>query len=535
MSEARLIASYRGHPILTRLRQCIAGADRVLVACGYVSVPGIELVFPKLEQLLRRGGRFSLYATFDGTPITPPDPFLHLVNLARSHGDRVELYLYPSPRSLFHAKAFLFEDAKGRWSGLIGSANLTKPALMGEHFEVVADCQQLATGEVAKLMAQLNRLRESAQLFAVTPESIQPILARFGMSNVSYHAPSLRLERDSVQSRLSSLNPGYVAPLAPLSISAQEYIDGICGTGTGVGTLLDTSKLSISLDYGRYVDAGVVAKKRTEEIDSDLIEKTNTGYSLRLIPKDLRDRISSASRSVSQLIGARSLHAGIAAWMPRAFQTELQEEIEKSKEVRDSREALHAKEGAVRRHLTCFQETLECKMQCVADHLTVVKDRAAWKLEKLGTLGLSQRAKPADIKHSIASSLVEKYRPRVCEEFVFSQLNRAAFSPCLFPFPLQQSVSNDSEYGHRYFLTSLVWAVTDPILRHGDTDDVQSRNKARQYLRWRYRQNAGRHGSLDATGWDAMATEWLRHDRDLSSCVEEFRRCFGDGDEWAWT
>lgn len=510
----------------------IRGAKRVLLTSAYVSSAGLELLLPELEKLLKRGGGFSLYATFDGTTSTKPEAFKKLVGFVETYGDKVELLLYPSASSLFHPKAFLFETKNG-WAGIIGSANLTNAALTGKNFEACIDCDSLPTKEVNELRSKLDKLRTNGQLHKVTADNLDEILRLFGIfegaapgTAKAKKASGAGKKTSTVKRAIDAAVPVELPPLLPLAFTPREFVERICGLGKGIGTRTDLTKLSVSLDLAPLHRAGLLDKEATKSLGL-ATERTRRGYSFSLIPDDVRSVVSKATRSTRRLISGRSMELGFARWIPLAFLPGLRAELAAKTDIQVASELLESHRGDLVKTLEKTRTDFRSEMGVVADSLvTRINKKSEWEVERLAPLGLTYQASTVQVRNKIVDLFVTKYQDRIRTEFVDSQLSRLTFEPMTFEFPLHQSMDDDDDYGHKYFLASLVWTCTDRLLQHGDGVSERGASELAKYLERRRIVYKGRDNASPAD-WDARAGSWLETNTSLEDAVASFRVLFG--------
>ena len=262
-----LLPSTEGR-ILAAIRDGLDGAQHAILASAFVSSSGIELLLPNINALLGRGGTINLYATFNGGAFTDPKFFEQLHPLEQRFPGKLEVYLYPHPTTLFHAKAFLFERADKSWSAVVGSANLTFQALTGVNFEVSAVATPISHAEVVVIRDELSRLRREGAFCPLTSK----LFARLGSSKDDDldHDPeqTARAERraqakeNQVKSALSRATPIPLPPLPALLQPATVYVEELCATGIGVATDDDLADLLVSVELEFFVRAGVLAKPK---------------------------------------------------------------------------------------------------------------------------------------------------------------------------------------------------------------------------------------------------------------------------------
>lgn len=530
-------------PILTKLLEHLDNADQVVLASAYVSIAGVELLLPAVKRILQRKGSVSIYATLDMSIHTRPDAFSTLIHLVESNRDRLSLYLYPSTNSLFHAKTFLVRKGSN-WSALVGSANLTESALTGTNFETAVNCTPIAADQVNNLITKLNELRTRGRLLQVTPDNLRKILSLFWLGDEELEPDPKRRAERRAEARASRKPVGSLAPpvpvgeqLAPLSLaelSPRDLVSQICATGIGVGVTTDLEGLTVSVQLDRFVRAGLVSRETSKQLNKFVSHSQRSGFSFALVPAELRSAVASAGKSVGKRIGSRSIDLGFARWVPRLYYRGLSAEIERDDRVRDARKAIASRDGALHRHLDDFRRRFADNMRVLAKRLQL-EPASAWKVSQLQRLGselgyrdLSRTSKPATIRRLITGHLDETYRVYLSEDFVRTRLARVSFVPRVFEFPLEQTLGDDADYGHKYFLASLVWAYTDRVLKRSGKGG--GRGEVFHYLDARAASARGTQGPRDMAEW---AGSWLEPTITLEKAVTQFLNFFGDA-SWSW-
>ncbi len=115
-------------PLLPHVRAHLDRAASADFAVAFLLRSGIALIGEHLRDLLERGGRARiLTGTYLG--VTDPDALLELLDMKEEYPDQLELRVFEADGQSFHPKAYLFYDSKGEGIALVGSSNLTRPAL----------------------------------------------------------------------------------------------------------------------------------------------------------------------------------------------------------------------------------------------------------------------------------------------------------------------------------------------------------------------------------------------------------------------
>ncbi len=95
-------------------------------AIAFILRSGVGLIREHLRDLLKRGGRVRI-VTGDYLDATDPDALVELLDL---DGD-LTLRVFEAASSTFHPKAYIFHYEHGEGLAIVGSSNLTRPALAG--------------------------------------------------------------------------------------------------------------------------------------------------------------------------------------------------------------------------------------------------------------------------------------------------------------------------------------------------------------------------------------------------------------------
>jgi len=545
MSHTVVRLSSHGN-LLKELQSRISNSKEVILLSAYVSPAGIEVILPAINKLLNKGGSLSLYATFDGTVATKPESFRKLVEFHKIFTDRVHLYLYPHEHSLFHAKAFLFKGARGRWSGIIGSANLTRSALTGKNVELSVDCEPLAETEVRKIINEISRLRQNSYFMEVKKDNLKKILHVFCISEVKPGSIGARRQekyrRESQERKLDRLRrspPEKLPPLAELAIGSQTFVDELAKSGVGVRYSSELDDVSFSFQLEPFVRAGIVLKQKNESINVGGYTTNKQGQGIRLFPDRLRDLLSAASKSIGKIISAAAVDLGYTLWVPRISVPRMREEIKMSKKVLDAKNIAEAGSPIVLEHLNRVREEFSDTVKDIVAKIPLEMDYKKWNTRKSEEVRTwSNRMTEKQVREKLCDYIERNYRNRISDDFVKSKLGRLSFEPAIFDFSVQRVVGDDEYYGHKHFLACLVWNVTDPFIRR--SDGGQGRGEMYTYLNARVFMNISRQKHPKETrlrqtieNYSILAAQWLAKDADLDDVVESFRTFYGDS-EWTW-
>ncbi len=115
-------------PLLSHVRAHLDWAAHADIAVAFILESGLALLGEHFRDLVARRGRLRI-VTGDYLGVTDPKALLELLDLKEEYPDRVELWIFEAAQQSFHAKSFVFHDGSGGGIALVGSSNLTRPAL----------------------------------------------------------------------------------------------------------------------------------------------------------------------------------------------------------------------------------------------------------------------------------------------------------------------------------------------------------------------------------------------------------------------
>jgi superfamily II DNA or RNA helicase/diadenosine tetraphosphate (Ap4A) HIT family hydrolase len=115
-------------PLLPHLRAHLGRAYAADMAVAFVLESGMRLLEAHLLDLLERHGRLR-FLTGDYLGVTDPRALLRLLDLQEQHPERTEFRVFEAADGTFHPKSYVFHDGAGGGVALVGSSNLTRPAL----------------------------------------------------------------------------------------------------------------------------------------------------------------------------------------------------------------------------------------------------------------------------------------------------------------------------------------------------------------------------------------------------------------------
>jgi superfamily II DNA or RNA helicase/diadenosine tetraphosphate (Ap4A) HIT family hydrolase len=115
-------------PLLPHVRAHIDRAESADLAVAFLLQSGLHLLREHLRDLLERRGRLRIVTgTYLG--VTDPNALLELLDLKGEFPNQVDLRVFEAYDQSFHPKAYLFHHRSTDGVALVGSSNLTSPAL----------------------------------------------------------------------------------------------------------------------------------------------------------------------------------------------------------------------------------------------------------------------------------------------------------------------------------------------------------------------------------------------------------------------
>lgn len=122
------LISGESDPLGPHLAAYLEHAQRADMAVAFIQVSGLERLWSDLERLLARQGELRI-VTGDYLGVTDPDALQRLLILKERHPGQVTVRVFEARGQAFHPKAYLFTDALGSGTALVGSSNLSASAL----------------------------------------------------------------------------------------------------------------------------------------------------------------------------------------------------------------------------------------------------------------------------------------------------------------------------------------------------------------------------------------------------------------------
>ncbi len=122
------LVSGESDPLGPHLAAYLEHSQRADMAVAFIQVSGLERLWPDLERLLQRQGQLRI-VTGDYLGVTDPDALQRLLLLRERHPGQIVLRVFEARSQAFHPKAYIFTDALGMATSLVGSSNLSESAL----------------------------------------------------------------------------------------------------------------------------------------------------------------------------------------------------------------------------------------------------------------------------------------------------------------------------------------------------------------------------------------------------------------------
>lgn len=118
------------------LRPRLGTAELVALRTGFLTLPGLQVLQPALEDLLDRGGQFELVTGGTGEQ-ADPTALSGLLQLSRRH-DGLGVWVVADGGVFHNAKTVYVRHEDGRAEARVGSANLTRGGLATNHEAALA-------------------------------------------------------------------------------------------------------------------------------------------------------------------------------------------------------------------------------------------------------------------------------------------------------------------------------------------------------------------------------------------------------------
>jgi len=167
MTHVRLIDNLSGR-VGDEILNCMASATRTMMAVAFVKFSGIRLIEQSLVDLLDRGGKAEVIFGLDFS-LTDPRALCRVMEIKASY-PALTLFAFSDPylpgrEPSFHPKLYVFEQADGDWTAIVGSSNLSRGGLLDNVEIGVAIGGPKTDSLIADILAFYRRVRGRESLF----------------------------------------------------------------------------------------------------------------------------------------------------------------------------------------------------------------------------------------------------------------------------------------------------------------------------------------------------------------------------------
>lgn len=159
-------------PLLPHLRTQIDAAEAVDFSIAFVLESGLRLIEPHLVDLLDRDGRLRL-VTGDYLGVTEPRALKRLIDLEERFPGQTDLRAFEAGRGTFHPKSFIFHLPNNQGLVLVGSSNLTGPALLDGIEWNLRTITATGRAEFAEVSDQFERLLTAPHTVPLTHDWVE--------------------------------------------------------------------------------------------------------------------------------------------------------------------------------------------------------------------------------------------------------------------------------------------------------------------------------------------------------------------------
>jgi len=119
--------------LLKQFHVCLRSSSEFSIGMALITISGLEAISEALDDCLGNGGCGRILVGIDMP--TDPDAIQKLCDWRDKFKTQLQLRVFESTgSSIFHPKLSIFRTSKGRWSAIVGSANLTLGGL-NENYE----------------------------------------------------------------------------------------------------------------------------------------------------------------------------------------------------------------------------------------------------------------------------------------------------------------------------------------------------------------------------------------------------------------
>ena len=124
------IFNFDNKTVLDKILEQFPKSKKVDIAVGYLDITGLVKIKPAVEELIRRGGSFRLFAGMHGAKGSLSFEELKILWTINNYGRKAseEERIKLAGNSSYHGKLYIFYDDKN-YTLLIGSSNLSAPGV----------------------------------------------------------------------------------------------------------------------------------------------------------------------------------------------------------------------------------------------------------------------------------------------------------------------------------------------------------------------------------------------------------------------
>ena len=126
--HARALIAGGEDELLPHLLAHLDAAASADFAVAFVLESGVALIEEHLADLLNRGGRLR-FITGDYLGVTEPHALVRLLDLKERYQAQAQLRVFEAGKGTFHLKSYVFHGGPSGGVALVGSSNLSRPAL----------------------------------------------------------------------------------------------------------------------------------------------------------------------------------------------------------------------------------------------------------------------------------------------------------------------------------------------------------------------------------------------------------------------
>lgn len=175
MNRTRLLDNLSGR-VGDEILNCMASARRTMMAVAFVKFSGVRLIEESLVSLLDRGGEAEIIFGLDFS-LTEPRALSRVMGIQASY-PALTLFAFSDPylpgrEPAFHPKLYMFEQADGDWTAIIGSSNLSKGGLIDNVEIGVAIDGPRTDPLIADVFAFYRSVRGRESLFVPTDDYLE--------------------------------------------------------------------------------------------------------------------------------------------------------------------------------------------------------------------------------------------------------------------------------------------------------------------------------------------------------------------------